>query len=72
MSKTVNWGSNVYAEIPERPMTIQEMVLEITEYEVNNMAWSEIRSILDQYYAHTLASMPPEALQERYDCIFNR
>lgn len=56
----------------ERPMTIQEMVQEITEYEIENLSWGDIKTLLVQVYAHQLAALPPERLQERYDAIFNR
>ena len=59
-------------EIPDRPLTIQEMIQEITEYEIDNLSWADIRGILEYYYASNLSSMPPEALSERYDSIFNR
>lgn len=70
--ESISWGNNVYAEVEERPVTIQEMVMEITDFEINNMSWGDIKGILEQYYAHTLSSLPPEALTERYDNIFNR
>jgi hypothetical protein len=56
----------------DRPPTVGEMIQEITEYHVNNLSWADIKSILDEYYARSLASMPPEALQDAYDSIFNR
>lgn len=56
----------------ERPVTITEMVQEITEFEINNLSWADIKTILEHYFAHQLSALPPEALQERYDSVFNR
>ena len=56
----------------ERPPTVGEMIEEIAEYEINNMSWAEVKGLLFEYYVGKLSAMPPEALSERYDCIFNR
>ena len=56
----------------EPPPTVGEMINEITEYEINNLSWAEIKTLLQEYYAGKLSGLPPEALSERYDNIFNR
>jgi len=56
----------------ERPLTIQEMVTEMTEYHINHLSWADIQEILEHVYAQRYAAMPPEALQDAYDSIFNR
>jgi len=56
----------------DRPPTIHEMVDEITEYHINNMSWADIKGILAEYYAYRLSQLPPEALREAYDSLFNR
>jgi hypothetical protein len=68
MSDPMEYTGPVY----DRPPTIGEMVQEITEYEIENLSWGDIKGILALYYAEKLSSMPPEALQERYDSVFNR
>jgi len=59
-------------DVPERPPTVGEMILEIVEYEMNNMSWADIKTVLEAYLCERLAAIPPEALSERYDSIFNR
>jgi len=61
-----------YEPEQERPVTIQEMVMEMTEYHINNLSWADIKGILEHVYAQQYAAMPPEALQDAYDGIFNR
>ena len=56
----------------DRPPTIEEMIYEIVEYQVRNATMAEVRQILDQYFTYHLQTLPPEALQEAYDGLFNR
>ena len=56
----------------ERPPTPEELILDIMEYDINNMSWGDIKTLLEEYYLDKLRSMPLEALESRYDSIFNR
>lgn len=56
----------------EPPPSIEEMMHDIIEYQVANMSWGDIRGVLEHYFIEELKRIPPEALQSRYDAIFNR
>ena len=56
----------------EPPPSYDEMIVDIVEYNINNMSWADIKQTLEEAMTHKFKQYPPEALELMHDSIFNR